>query len=124
MFTFLGVAFFYTGVTMNFALKRYFPQFYKNYRCLLWAACFSLTIPLFLRALVNLSERVSAKFQAWFINPDNVAYSWTLYLLLSTYIPIITQMSSLVFGFLRTRQDAKLLNSKDNVSTVELDETS
>ena len=121
MFTFLGLAFFYTGVTMNFSLKRYFPQFYMNYRCLLWAACFSLTIPLFLRALVNLSERESGKFQRWFVNPDNEAYSLTVYLILSTYIPIITQMSSLVFGFLRTRQDAKLV--KDLIST-EVDITS
>ena len=117
MFTFLGVAFFYTGLTMNFSLKRYFPQFYMNYRCILWATCFSLTIPLFLRAIVNLSATVSGKFQNWFVNPDHVAYSFTLYLMFSTYIPIITQMSSLVFGFLRTKQDAKLI--KDPISTVD-----
>ena len=51
MFMFLGFLFFAVGIGMNYSLKNYFPDLYKNYRCLLWSATFLLTIPLFVRAI-------------------------------------------------------------------------
>ena len=90
MFSLLGIAFFYTGVTMNLSLKQYFPRFYYNFRCFLWSACFFLTLPLFLRALINLAEHLSEKFYEWFNGPEDMMITWSLYLILTTYIPVIT----------------------------------
>jgi hypothetical protein len=51
MFMFLGFLFFAVGIGMNYSLRNYFPDLYRNYRCLLWSATFLLTIPLFVRAI-------------------------------------------------------------------------
>ena len=106
IFCVLGTAFFFTGLTMNLSLRRYFPHFYNSFWCFLWIACLFLTIPLFLRTIINLSKNLSPDFLEWFKDEDHFATTNTLYLVCSTYIPIITQMSSLVFGFLRKRQAA------------------
>lgn len=51
MFVFLGVVFFIVGISMNLSLKWHFPEFYLQYRCLLWIATLMLTCPLFIRAI-------------------------------------------------------------------------
>ena len=53
MFTLLGVSFFCVGVTMNLSLRKYFPDFYNNFACVLWMACLFLTLPLLFRAIIN-----------------------------------------------------------------------
>ena len=64
---------------------------------------------MFIRALINGSERTRGPFHKWFDDPKNSSITWPIYLFLSTYLPIITQMSSLAFGFLRRRQEASML---------------
>lgn len=49
MYCLLGTVFFTVGVTMIVLLAKHFPEFYKNYRCLLWMATILLTLPLFIR---------------------------------------------------------------------------
>lgn len=51
MYCFLGITFFAVGLTMIILLRNHFPEFYKNYRCLLWLATILLTLPLFIRTL-------------------------------------------------------------------------
>ena len=53
---------------------------------------------------MNLSDQ----FHEWYDAPDHFALVNTLYLIFSTYIPIVGQMSSLVFGYLRKRQEEKM----------------
>ena len=102
MYTFLGVGFFIAGVTMNLSLRKSFPSFYQSFRCFLWTACIFLTIPLFFRAMINFATNMSDDFNTWYETSDEgFLFNITYYLILSTYIPIITQMGSLVFGFLR-----------------------
>ena len=50
----LGFAFMVTGVSMNISLQRYFKHFYNMFSYFLWIACFFLTVPLFLRVVMNL----------------------------------------------------------------------
>ena len=57
---------------------------------------------------------VSNQFQKWYDNPDHFALVNTLYLIFSTYIPIVGQMSSLVFGYLRKRQEEKMTDYLKN----------
>lgn len=98
----LGISFFIAGVAMNLSLKRYFQHFYEMFSCFLWIACICLTVPLFLRAGIN-GLRTQPKFEAWWSNYENFAATNTLFLVFTTYIPILTQMSSLVFGYLRKK---------------------
>ena len=108
MYFVLGIAFLFISVTMNFDLKRYFLHFYDRYSCFLWAACFFLTIPLFVRAIIDLSKNISDPFYKWYNDPDHFATADNTYLIFSTYIPIIGQMSSLVFGYTRKRQEERM----------------
>ena len=103
MFLILGVGFLIAGVTMLLSLKSHFPNFYYSHRCFLWLACLLLTFPLFLRSGINLAQDISENFRNWFINSDHWMISNTLYLILSTYIPLLSQVGSLIFGFLRKR---------------------
>ena len=103
MFTCLGIAFLICGIIMNLALRKYFPHFYESHRCFLWLATISLGIPLLFRAVNNLLLKTSKGYNEFekkeFVVASNV------YLILSTYVPILTSMSSLIFGYLRMRQD-------------------
>ena len=109
MFTLLGVGFFCVGVIMNLALKKYFPNFYDNFSCVLWLACLLLTLPLLFRAIINFSLNRSTSFSNWW--SSNFVATQTIYLILTTYIPIVSQMSSLIFGYLRNKQE-KMSNNQ------------
>ena len=88
-FFILGFAFLFTGVTMNMSLKKHFPHFYNGYWFFLWTACIFLTIPLFVRAVINALKNESENFQTWFQDENNFAWTDTLYIGFSTYLPII-----------------------------------
>ena len=103
MYACLGTAFLACGITMNIALKQYFPHFYKTNSCSLWLATISLSVPLFLRAVINLVYKESKSFQKFFL--DQYIISNNTFLVFSTYIPIVTSTFSLVFGYLRRRQE-------------------
>ena len=103
MYGILGITFLIAGIQMNFALKRHFQNFYMSHSCTLWTATILLTAPLFFRSSVDLLENVSESFYAWYNTEAGFIFNITGYVALSTYIPIITQMGSLVFGFLRRR---------------------
>ena len=117
-YSFLGVAFFIVGVSMNLSLKKYFKHFYTMFRCFLWIACLCLTLPLFVRSAINFLQAVWPEFKAWYLDYDNFTVNTTLYLVLSTYIPIMTQISSLIFGYLRKKQEQKLLASGEHVANA------
>jgi cytochrome bd-type quinol oxidase subunit 1 len=51
LFSVLGVVFFISGTVMAINLKKYYPDFYKEYGKLIWLATFCLALPLFLRAI-------------------------------------------------------------------------
>ena len=99
MFACLGIAFLICGVTMNIALKKYFPLFYGSHKCFLWLATISLSVPLFSRAVIDLAYNESKQFEDFYAKEFIVANN--LFLIVSTYIPIMTSMSSLIFGYLR-----------------------
>ena len=61
-----------------------------------------------MRGFENLLKQVSTDFYDWFQNEDNYPFTITFYLVFSTYIPVVAQMSSLVFGYLRKKQDAAM----------------
>jgi hypothetical protein len=62
MFCFLGIVFLTVGVIMNCSLSNHFPDFYANYKCLLWTATILLTCPLFIRSAKDYAYYHSSKF--------------------------------------------------------------
>lgn len=86
------------------ALKENFREFYDVYRKLLWAATLVLTIPLPLRTLFDLLK----EWEWWntLTNTGDGAVSVYnfFFFLFTTYLPIIFQVSTLVFGFVRNKQ--------------------
>ena len=62
---------------------------------------FALTLPLLLRSLVDIG------FQYWFIWPSDdfgeAGYN-DIFTILTDYLPVVCQVASLVFGFVRNKQ--------------------
>jgi len=96
LFSLLGVTFLVTGLLMIFNIKRFYPAFYKEYGCLIWIATICLTVPLFVRGLNSHLYGNQAKYWTWYGN--HFAAVNTMYVLLSSILPVVTQMSTLVFG--------------------------
>ena len=116
MFVILGVTFFTVGVAMNLSLKWHFPNFYTQYRCLLWLATILLTCPLFIRAVKDHLYYHNEAFGVYF--DDHFVIDNTVYALLSTVLPITTQTCSLIFGFMRQQENLKSKNKKANKHSI------
>lgn len=50
-FTFLGVIFLISGILMGYNVRKFYPEFYKQYGCYIWVVTALLTLPLFYRAI-------------------------------------------------------------------------
>ena len=91
---------------MLYRLKKYFPEFYGQFGRSLWFANCILTLPLLFRALFNFLNYSDTFYNFWF--GDENYYRVTGYniliFFLGTYIPIVAQISSLIFGFVRHKQ--------------------
>jgi len=96
IFTLLAVVFFGTGLWMIQLLRKHFPSLYQEIGCKIWIATFCLTIPLFLRGLNSWLNHRHGKYLNYYKN--HFAFVNSVYILLSSLLPIVTQMSSLLFG--------------------------
>lgn len=105
-FTALAVIFFFVGCWMLTRLKRYYKDFYIVFGCQLWAANILLTFPLTFRAIFD-ALRLSENWQAYWFGQQNyyklAVYNVILFTL-GTYIPMLMQIASLIFGFVRHKQ--------------------
>ena len=87
-------------------LKRYYKGFYKEYGCYLWAANILLTFPLTFRAIFDALRLSDSWSDYWFKGSNyykSVFYNVILFIF-ATYIPMIMQIASLIFGFVRNKQ--------------------
>jgi len=110
LFTALGILFFTVGCMMIVRLKKYFRDFYKEFGCQLWTANVLLTLPLTFRAITDAANE-SEKFQAlYYKNWYTLSIYNMILFILATYIPMLTQISSLIFGFVRHKK-VKLFRS-------------
>ena len=105
-FTVLAIAFLIAGVLLIKSLKINFPKFYNEYRHILIIATVLLAVPLFFRAVFNGIKLCFPRFMKYVDEPNytrNAIYNM-IFFSLTTYLPILSQMMSLVFGFLRHKQ--------------------
>ena len=93
-----------TGFILISKLKSNFPLFYKEFRCIMITATCLLTLPLTFRAIFDGVKLGSPDFMNWVDDnyKRNAIYNF-FFFLLTTYLPIVGQIMSLVFGFLRHR---------------------
>ena len=90
-------------------LRVHFKGFFKQYRCLLWTANVILTISpisLLFRDILNGFYFFKGWYEFWFDHGFKrmVIYNLMMITLLN-YVPMIMQISSLIFGFVRINQD-------------------
>ena len=103
-FMILAFLFLVMGVVVLTKLKRHFPMFFGEHRCLMITATVLLTVPLTFRAVFDGIKVISPSFIIWVDEnyTRNAIYNFCFFLL-TTYLPIIGQIMSLVFGFVRHR---------------------
>ena len=66
LFNSLGIIFFLSGVTMALTLRKYYPEFYRDYGKLIWTATFCLALPLFVRGINSHYYLKSKKYFEWY----------------------------------------------------------
>ena len=91
---------------MIFKLKKHFPDYYKKTSCYLYLATLGLCIPLLIRGfnsvMVLFPKTGYVKWSGLHNNLFNL-----LFFVTSTLVPSVFQISSLVFGLLRSKSDKK-----------------
>ena len=100
----LALAFGSTSILLLKRLKKFFPEFYQQHKCLLFGSTFGLTVPLFARFVYDglLTNKAFACFVMEYEFQSNVL-AWVFLDL----IPIILQMSSMIFGWIRHKNEKK-----------------
>ena len=104
VFAGLGLGFLTIGLTMLVVLKRYFTQLYDKIGCKLIIATILLSVPMFIRAINWLGQIESEAYHNFY--DTNIAYTNAVYAILTTMVPVVAQMSSLIFGALKNQRDS------------------
>jgi hypothetical protein len=107
IFSLLGAIFLLTGGVMIYKTKHYFKLFYNEYKCQLWFATIFLSLPLFFRALLIGLMRRNYSVKVWF--DGHYAGANNTCILLDTFLPILSQVVVLIFGFARGRDDKSIV---------------
>ena len=110
IFITVGVTFFLTGLWMIYLLRKHFPTLYEDIRCKIWVATILLTVPLFLKGLNTWLYGAHKKY--WHYYSNHFAFVNSVYILLSSLLPIVTQMGSLVFGIESMKKTPKKEENK------------
>ena len=112
-FLLLAIILFSVGCIMICRLKIYYKDFYKDFGCQLWTANILMTLPLTFRAVFDALTFDKKWENFWFGEDSNYFYyaSYNVgFFLIATYIPMLMQIWSLIFGFMRNKK-VKLFRS-------------
>jgi len=101
----VGFAFFFTGLWMIYLLKKHFPTLYEDICYKIWVATFLLTFPLLLKGLNTWLYEAHKKY--WHYYSNHFAFVNSAYILLSSLLPIVTQICSLIFGIASIQKTPK-----------------
>jgi ABC-type sulfate transport system permease component len=102
----LAVLFVFIVGCLVIQLRRNFPEFYAQYFCLLITAMTLLSAPLFFRTVLDQLQKIK-KFEEYFNSQGGrrIAIYNASFFLIANYIPVICQMGTLIFGFVRQKQN-------------------
>ena len=102
MYLCLCVTFLVVAILLIATLKLKIPQFYQEYRCVLWTASIVLSLPLSFRSILDFLANNNDSFSSYFLKNDKRILEYNImFFLLTTYFPVFCQISSLVFGYIR-----------------------
>jgi hypothetical protein len=105
VFTILSCLFGITGVAICKRLKMYFPEFYSENGKMIALATGGLTVSLLIRGIGDNLRYFSMPIEDH-INKYEAVYN-PLLLVFCDIIPICFQLSTLIFGYIRKRNDKK-----------------
>ena len=108
LFTLYSFFFGITGFLILRRLKKYFPDFYAENKNMILFATLGLMISLLIRGILDLTkyqERANKQFNMEMADFENVYNGVTL--LICDIIPIMFQLSTLIFGYIRKRNDKR-----------------
>ena len=60
-----GLLFLVAGVSINIRLKRYFKDFYKDHKIILWVATYGLSIPVMTRGVFDVLRNEIKSLDIW-----------------------------------------------------------
>lgn len=109
-----GCVFLVTGVTMALRVRKYYPDFYREFGKLIWIATFLLALPLFYRTVNDWMYRNWPSYQHYYMK--HFAFMNTLFIILSSIVPLLAQITSLLFGASNLRSDS-VSNSRSSVDS-------
>ena len=97
----LFFVFLIAGTKLLLTFRSNYKEFYKEFKCLLWITTAVLTLPLAVRAICDLLTGFRTWNTYWSSTSKKLTSYNMLFFLFTTYIPIIGQTFSLLFGFMR-----------------------
>ena len=106
MFAILAVIFFAVGWLMLNRLKQYYKDFYLEFGCYLWMTNYLLTFPLLFRALFDRLRTNDDWYNFWILSNNyyRVAGYNIIIFTFASFLPMVMQIGSLIFGFLRSKK--------------------
>lgn len=101
LYTFVGLGFGFliVGIWMVHTIKNNFTEFYQKAGCKLICATLLLSIPMYLRGINWFFQINSQTYYDFYYKW--IAYTNAVYAILTTVVPVVAQMSSLIFGALK-----------------------
>jgi hypothetical protein len=87
LFATLGCIFFISGMAMAISLKKYYPDFYKEYGRAIWLATFCLALPLFIRSIHSSLYHEGDMYFNYYEN--HFASMNIAYVMMSSILPIV-----------------------------------
>lgn len=113
-FIVFGLIFGVYGILTNCLLKQHYNQFYEKHKFMLYLATIGLSVPTILRGCLNTMRGLlsnSSAISEWVVANEQL-YNLLLYLF-GSLIPELFQILTLVFGFIRKKNDKKRLKIQD-----------
>ena len=100
----LAIFFVVASSLLLFQLKRYFPEFYAQYSCLMTTAVVFQVLPLFFRTIMDQITRLDSVTNYLYKVQKRLTIYNSVFFIVATYLPVICQMATLIFGFVRYKQ--------------------
>jgi hypothetical protein len=108
----LSVALLITGFLFLFIVKRDYSDFYQEYHRILWISVSFLTIPPILRCFFDWLQTFP-NYYAWIHSGSSSITTYNLlFFVFTTYILILSQGATLLFGLVRYRQKIEFRENK------------
>ena len=82
---------------------------------MLWVAIFVMTIPLTFRSILDAMTNIKSWNDVVHASDFSLTTYNTCFFFIATYIPIVCQIASLIFGLMRYKQSKVIKTSKKNI---------